>query len=210
MRGEEKDQICRRGFAAEALLGVAAALIFVAVGSMCFAFGQHAFGAGLLAVAPWIIFLIAGLLAMDRVHAGDAEAKSLCKTISCLRGQQVIASHWSIPHRATQRVCGRVSLGFGGLAVATVYGLWQFQVRPSIGGGIAFLRSRLPMTRWLAGERVAAWGGNQLYLLLAAALLGTVAFGGLKASQALALGPALVVSSMPGGASACPRRAGSL
>ena len=203
MRGEEKDQICRRGFAVEALLGVAAALIFVAVGSMCFAFGQHAFGAGLLAVAPWIIFLIAGLLAMDRVHAGDAEEVSAKRSRVC--GQQVIAFIGVFLTGQRSVFAAAVSAWGLGLAVATVYGLWQFQVRPSIGGGIAFLRSRLLMTLWLAGERVAAWGGNQLYLLLAAALLGTVAFGGLRRPRHWRLGQPLWWSSMPGGASACPR-----
>ena len=49
------------------------------------------------------------------------------------------------------------------------------------------------MSRWLASERTANWGASQLYLILAGALLGPAALGGLKAAQGLVTGPTNVV-----------------
>jgi O-antigen/teichoic acid export membrane protein len=80
-----------------------------------------------------------------------------------------------------------------GAAVAAAYGLRQFSIRPSFRGSAEFLRSRWHITRWLASDRVAGWGATQLYLILAAALLGPAALGGLKAAQGLVLGPTMVV-----------------
>ena len=64
--------------------------------------------------------------------------------------------------------------------------------RRSAGGG-AFLRVRWPTSRWLASERTANWGAQQLYLIVAGAILGPAALGGLKAAQALVAGPTNVV-----------------
>ena len=97
-----------------------------------------------------------------------------------------------------------------GAAVAALYGLRQYSVRPSVRGGGAFLRSRWQLSRWLAGERTASWGGSQLYLILAGVLLGPAALGGLKAAQGLMIGPIEVCSSSAGGALVCLRLAGSL
>ena len=78
-------------------------------------------------------------------------------------------------------------------------GVWERQLRlstvfgilctPSLRGGRAFLRSHWQLSRWLAGERTAAWGGSQLYLILTGVLLGPAALGGLKAAQGLMIGP---------------------
>ena len=45
----------------------------------------------------------------------------------------------------------------------------------------------------MAGERAAAWGATQLYLIVAGAMLGPAALGGLKAAQGLVVGPTSVV-----------------
>ena len=57
MRGDEKDEFVRRGFAADVTLGVMAACIIAAVGSALLVVGQHTFGVGLLSVAPWVVML---------------------------------------------------------------------------------------------------------------------------------------------------------
>ena len=85
-----------------------------------------------------------------------------------------------------------------GAAVAALYGLRQFSVRPSLHGGWALIRSRLHSSRWLAGERVATWSANWLYLILAGVFLGPAALGGLKAAQALVSGPSTVVINAGG------------
>ena len=93
---------------------------------------------------------------------------------------------------------GAVSAWGLGAAVAALYGLRQFSVRPSLHGGVTFLRSRLATSSWLAGERAAGWGASQLYLILAGVLLGPATLGGLKAAQALALGPTVVIVNAGG------------
>ena len=85
-----------------------------------------------------------------------------------------------------------------GAAVAAAYGLRQFSVRPSIRGGGAFLWSRWPTSRWLASERGASWGAIQLYLIVAGAMLGPAALGGLKAAQGLVIGPTNLVINAGG------------
>ena len=74
LRGGERDEFIRRGFAADVTLGVMAACIIAAVGTMLprrrsahFRSGP-AVGGSLAARAR-----SAGLLAMDRFHAGDPE-----------------------------------------------------------------------------------------------------------------------------------------
>ena len=45
-----------------------------------------------------------------------------------------------------------------GATVAALFGFWQFKVRPTLRGGGDFLRSRWPISRWMASERTANWG----------------------------------------------------
>ena len=57
MRGDEKAEFVRRGFAADITLGLMAACIIAAVGSALLVVGQDTFGVGLLSVAPWVVVL---------------------------------------------------------------------------------------------------------------------------------------------------------
>ena len=57
LRGDKKDELIRRGFAADVTLGVMAACIIAAVGTALLVVGQHTFGVGLLSLAPWILVL---------------------------------------------------------------------------------------------------------------------------------------------------------
>ena len=50
----------------------------------------------------------------------------------------------------------------------------------------------------MAGERAASWGASQLYLIVAGAMLGPAALGGLKAAQGLVIGPTNVVINAGG------------
>src|SRR5580658_5597883 len=54
MRGDNKDEYVRRGFAADVTLGLMAACVIAAIGSALLVVGQHTFGIGMLSVAPWI------------------------------------------------------------------------------------------------------------------------------------------------------------
>ena len=57
MRHEDRDEFIRRGFAADVILGAMAACLISAIGTVFLFVGQHAFGVGLLSVAPWIVVL---------------------------------------------------------------------------------------------------------------------------------------------------------
>jgi O-antigen/teichoic acid export membrane protein len=196
MRHEERDDFIRRGFAADVTLGVMAACIIAAVGVAFLSLGQHTFGVGLLSVAPWIVVLdlqdywrwIGFMLGKPRkslvndllFNAVQALAFGVVFVLG-LHSVFAVVSAWGL-----------------GAAVAAVYGLRQFSVRPSISGGGAFLWCRWPTSRWLAGERAASWGGSQLYLIVAGAMLGPAALGGLKAAQGLVIGPTNVVINAGG------------
>ena len=196
MRQDERDEFLRRGFAAEVVLGVMAACIFAAVGSAFLVIGQETFGVGMLSVAPWIVLL---------------DLQDYWRWIGFMQGKPRKSLNNDLLFNAVQALAfGAVFLwgqhsvfavvsAWGlGAAVATLYGLRQFSVRPSLRGGAEFLWSRLPTSRWLAGERAASWGANQLYLILAGAMLGPAALGGLKAAQGLVSGPAFVVINAGG------------
>ncbi len=196
MRGEERDQLVRRGFAAEVTLGVTAACIFAAVGTVFLCVGQVTFGVGMLAVAPWIVVLdLQDYWRWIGFMQGNPK-KSLANDLvfNAVQGLAFGAVFLAGLHS----VFAVVSAWGLGAAVAALYGLRQFSVRPSLRGGVTLLRSRWPTSRWLASERSASWGASQLYLILAGALLGPAALGGLKAAQALVIGPTVVVINAGG------------
>ena len=196
MRGEDRDAYVRRGFAADVTLGLTAACFFAVLGTVFYLVGQPTFGAGMLAVAPWIIVL---------------DLQDYWRWIGFMQGTPKKSLHNDILFNIVQALAFAVVLLTGqhsvfavvsawglGAAAAAVYGLRQFSVRPSVHGGFSFLRSRWSTSRWLASERAASWGATQLYLIVAGALLGPAAFGGLKAAQGLVIGPSIVVINAGG------------
>jgi O-antigen/teichoic acid export membrane protein len=191
IRGDQRDEFIRRGFAADVLLGALAACVVAVIGTVFLAAGQHTFGIGLLSVAPWIVVLdlqdywrwIGFMLGKPR--------KSLMNDL-LFNAVQALA-FGTVFVLGLHSVFAVVSAWGLGAAVAAAYGLRQFSVRPSIRGGISFLRSRWPTSRWLASERGASWGATQLYLIVAGAILGPAALGGIKAAQGLVSGPTNVV-----------------
>ena len=76
-----------------------------------------------------------------------------------------------------------------GAAVAALYGLRQFSVRPSFAEDRPFSGLVGPPVGGWPSERAASWGASQLYLILAGVMLGPAALGGLKAAQGLVAGP---------------------
>ena len=191
MLSEERDEFVRRGFAADVTIGVGAGCIVAAIGAILLSIGQHAFGIGMLSVAPWIVAL---------------DLQDYWRWIGFMQGTPKKSLNNDLLFNAVQALAFGVIfvLGFHsvfavvsawgvGAAVAAVYGLRQYAVRPSLRGGGAFLWSRWPTSRWLAGERVASWGATQLYLIVAGAILGPAALGGLKAAQGMVIGPTSLV-----------------
>jgi O-antigen/teichoic acid export membrane protein len=196
MRGDEKDEFVRRGFAADVTLGLMAAGIIAALGSALLVVGQHTFGIGLLSVAPWIIMLdLQDYWRWIGFMQGNPRKSLVNDTL--FTAVQAVA--FAVVFVAGLHSVFAVVSAWGlGAAVAAVYGLRQFSVRPSIRGGGTFLWSRWPISRWLASERAASWGGTQLYLIVAGVMLGPTALGGLKAAQGLVAGPTTLVINAGG------------
>ncbi len=188
--GKDTDTL-RRGFGAEVFLGLLATAVFVLIGVVLIVSGQKTFGDGMLAVAPWLVFLDlqdywrwigfmqgkpSKALVNDIVFAIAQTGAFVIVYVTGVRSVFAVVSAW----------------GAGAVAGA-LYGLWQFSVRPGLRGGYALLRSRWHLSKWLAGTQVTAWGAGQLYLIVAGGILGAAALGGLKAAQALVTGPSSIV-----------------
>jgi O-antigen/teichoic acid export membrane protein len=196
MRGDEREEFVRRGFAADVTLGVMAACIIAAIGSALLVVGQHTFGIGILSVAPWIIML--DLQDYWR-WIGFMQGKPRKSLMNDLLFTAVQAVAFGVVFVAGIHSVFAVVSAWGlGAAVAAVYGLRQFSVRPTIRGGGTFLWSRWGISRWLASERAASWGATQLYLVIAGVMLGPAALGGLKAAQGLVVGPTTLVTNAGG------------
>jgi O-antigen/teichoic acid export membrane protein len=190
MRRDDKDEIVRQGVAA-VVVGALAACVVAAVGTTCLIVGQHTFGVGLLALAPWVLALNLQDYWRQLGFMQATPKKSLHNDL-VFNAVQAMA-FGAILLVGLHSVFAVISAWGVGAAVAALFGLWQFSVRPTLRGGGAFLQSRWPTSRWLASERTANWGAGQLYLIVAGALLGPAALGGLKAAQGLVAGPANVV-----------------
>ncbi len=168
-----------------------AACLVAAVGTTCLIVGQHTFGVGLLALAPWVLVLELQDYWRQVGFMQGKPKKSLNNDLVFNTFQAMAFAAIFVFH--VHSVFAVISAWGVGAASAALFGFWQFKIRPTFRGGGAFLRSRWPTSRWLASERTANWGAQQLYLIVAGALLGPAALGGLKAAQALVAGPTNVV-----------------
>jgi O-antigen/teichoic acid export membrane protein len=196
MRREDRDDFVRRGFAAELAIGLSASCVFAAVGAVVFFSGQRAFGEGLLAVAPWLTLF--NLQDYWR-WIGFMQATPKKSLMNDLVFNAVQAVAFLVVFLSGSHSVFAVVAAWGlGATVAALYGFRQFSVRPSLQGGWTLIRSRFSATRWLAGERIASWAANWLYLILAGVFLGPAALGGLRAAQALVAGPSTVVINAGG------------
>jgi O-antigen/teichoic acid export membrane protein len=195
-RGDRRDECVRHGFAADVTLSLTAAGIIAAVGWGLLLLGQHTFGVGLLSLAPWVLALDLQDYWRQIGFLQGNPRKSLVNDI--LFNTVQVATFGGVFVLGLHSVFAVISAWGVAAAVGALYGLRQFSVHPTLRGGWAFLRSRWSMSRWLASERTASWSASQLYLIVAGALLGPAALGGLKAAQSLVLGPATLVINAGG------------
>jgi O-antigen/teichoic acid export membrane protein len=196
LRGDQKDEFIRRGFAADVTLSLMTACVVAAIGSALLVVGQHTYGVALLSLAPWILVLLLQDYWRQIGFVQGTPKKSLMNDL-LFNAVQALA-FGAVFLAGLHSVFAIVSAWGLGAAVAALYGFRQFSVHPSLRGGGAFLWTRWHTVRWLVGERAAGWGGAQLYLILAGALLGPAGLGGLKAAQGLMAGPTNVFISAGG------------
>jgi O-antigen/teichoic acid export membrane protein len=181
----------RRGFASEVILGIAAAICLVIVGIPLYFGGQHTFGLALLAVIPWLPFLLVQdywrWTGFMRREPGRALANDTVFNI--VQG----ACFAIVAITSTHSVVAVIFSWGAGSAVGAIFGLWQFKVRPTLRNGISGLRDRWHMSKWLAGNSIMSWASTQASVLLAGFILGPAGLGALRAAQTLVTGPALVL-----------------
>jgi O-antigen/teichoic acid export membrane protein len=193
---DDAPQLIREGFAAELVLGVGAGLAFALVGVLLLLAGQHTYGIGLVAVAPWLVFLDLQDYWRWVGFMQGKPAKSLANDIvfDCAQGLAILVVVLAHFHSSA----AMISAWGVGAVVGSLFGLWQFSVRPSLRGGVAKLRLRWHMSKWLAGYALTIASAGQLVLIVGAGVLGPSGLGGLKAAQGLVLGLSSVVINTTG------------
>jgi hypothetical protein len=140
LRGDHKEEFVRRGLAADVTLVPTAACIIAAVGTTLLVVGQHTFGIGLFAVAPWVLVLDLQDYWLWIGFMQGAPRKSLMNDL-LFNAVQALA-FGGVFLAGLHSVFAVVSAWGLGAAIAALYGLRQFSARPSLRGGGAFLWSR--------------------------------------------------------------------
>jgi O-antigen/teichoic acid export membrane protein len=188
--GDAKARI-RKGMGAEVALGSIAAVLLALGGGVLSLLGLRAFSIAMLALAPWLPFLVvqdywrwvgfmsarpARSLTNDLVFNVVQAAAFAAVFVTGVRWLPVVIWSWGL-----------------GAAAGALFGLRQYGVRPSTRGGAKLLRERWSLGKWLAGTSLVNFGGQQLYMLLVGVILGPAGLGALKAAQNLVMGPAGVL-----------------
>jgi PST family polysaccharide transporter len=179
------------GATAEITFGVVVAIGMAACAAGIMVVGQHNVGLALLVLAPFVPFL----LIQDYwrwvgfMQARPTQSLLNDAVFNCIMAALLVALI----------VCGLRSpsiaiLAWGvGAAVAAIYGARQFRVVPQRQGGVAMMRSRWHMSKWLLASGVTGWGSNQAWPIFAAPGVGSAGLGGVRAAQSLVAGPSLVL-----------------
>jgi O-antigen/teichoic acid export membrane protein len=181
----------RRGFAQEVTLALGAAAALAVVGVPLFELGQRTFGLALLAVIPWLPFLLVQDYWRWTGFMRREPGKSLANdtVFNVVQGTCFVLVALGHVHS----VVAVIASWGAGAAAGALYGLWQFKVRPTMRGGVNALRVRWHLSKWLAGNSLMGWAASQASVLLAGFILGPAGLGALRAAQTLVQGPALVL-----------------
>ena len=181
----------RSGFASEVSLGLATGGIFALVGLALVAIGASSFGISMLALAPWVTFLLLQdywrWIGFMQAKPGKALANDAVFDLV-----QAVGFAFLLVGHIHSTPLAIAAWGLGAVAGA-VFGLWQFRIWPALAPGWAWLKAKWPVSRWLAANSTASWGLTQLYAVLTAVILGPAGLGGLKAAQGLVSGPSYVL-----------------
>ncbi len=197
----------RSGLAAEMALGVGLSIAFGAVGLVLLLAGQHAYGVAFVALAPWLTFLLAQDYWRWVGFMKSSPSKALANDV-VFDVVQALAFGLLLVIGVRSSVLAIGAWGIGAL-VASVFGLWQHRVAPTLRGGVGRIRHRWPMSSWLLAASLTGWGGSQAYVVLTGVLLGPAGLGGLRAAVSLVNGPSLVILQA-GGAIGLPEASRAL
>jgi O-antigen/teichoic acid export membrane protein len=176
----------RGGIAAAVLLGAGGGLVALVLGFVLVQVGARSLGQALLALSPWLVFLLVQdcwrWVAFMRGEPAKALANDVVYLVVQIGTLFLLAS---LGHRSAGSAI--VAWGVGALW-GSVMGLWQFGVRPGVVGGRAFLQQAWPLGRWLLTDFAASFGATQAYLFVAALVVGPAGLGVVRAAQGL-MGP---------------------
>ncbi len=166
VRNAEVSRSIKAGFAAEVLLGLGGTVGFLLVGSALMLAHQGTFGVSMLALAPWLPFLLVQdywrWIGFMTRRPGRALANDT--VFNCVQAVAFAAVFVSGTHSDAALIG---AWGLGGLAGA-IFGLRQYRVAPSFRGGWSLLRNRWAMSKWIAGSSLTNWGSGQMYVFIAA------------------------------------------
>jgi O-antigen/teichoic acid export membrane protein len=176
--------------AADAILGLMAAVVLALVGGLLRLIGMPSIGWALLALAPWLPLLLLQDLwrwaAFKLAQPGKALLNDAVYTI--IQVGLIVAFGLAGDLGATKALAAWGT----GASVGVAVGAWQFGVRIRLRGGWGWLRQCWPDGRWLLADFVTTYGASQVWLLLVAGVLGPAALGLVRAAQNL-MGPSNVV-----------------
>ena len=165
----------KKGFAAEMLLGVSAAICFVLIGGSLLVIGQHTYGYAMLVLAPWLPFLVVQdywrwVGFMSRRPGKALANDTVFNVVQALAFGAVFVFH-------KQSEATLISSWGLGAAAGAVYGLRQNRMWPAFRGGLSLLRARWSVSKWIASSALTFWGSSQMYVLVAGVILGCRPWG---------------------------------
>ncbi len=176
----------------QVLLSVLAAALALAAGAVLYVMGREE-ASLLIALAPCVI-AAQGQEFVRRVLYNEIRFRAaFINDLICYGGQTVLLAvlwyhHWLTGSAALYAIAAAS-------AVAVLPGVWT--LRQGLAGPLrlrAASRQNWQFGRWLAGAEMGYWFSSQIYLYLAAALLGTAATGALKAASTI-FGPSRVLET---------------
>ena len=193
---EERRRLSRRAVTLSLTTGVAIGAVLVVIGLL---FGGPV-GRGFLIFGPWMPFVLLQDVWRYILFRDNQNARAVTNDATWVIGM-AIAMPIAYAIHTDWAVVG--SWGFGA-AVAMALGFFQTKIRPAgLTGTLGWWRrENWPIGKWFAADRLASNLGTQGTVFILAPLLGTVALGGLKATNSVfaplsVLGPSITLPSLP-------------
>jgi O-antigen/teichoic acid export membrane protein len=181
----------RAGLAAELGLGLAAAVVFAAIGGLLVGLGEFDFGICFLGIAPWLPFLVA----QDYWRwVSFMQSRPQVALVNDLVFDVVqLGAFVALYESGARSSLVAVTAWGSGAFIAGSFGMWQFSTRPTLRGALQRLQLRWSLSKWLLLVEAAGQATSQSTAVLTGVFLGPAGIGGLKAATTLISGPSLVL-----------------